>query len=823
MSNSLELVDFTYCLSSELQLQLKIRITSLEGLGNGQSARAQLADLYARYLSSLGADQLRELYVVCQLWADNKPLAPPSQTSYKSFTSRYVWNEWIQFPVKYRDLPRNAQVAFTVWEAYAPGQPRVVGGTTFRLFGKTNVLRTGKHKLHLWSGRGADGTAESSTLSKQGDPTAMDRLQKLMRRYENGDVPHVDWLDNMVFREIEKINMKEVADSNSLSLYIDLPRFDFPLVFNEKIVPLPSSMTPRSIDSELVIFSDLESQRDNLVEAKHRKLIRSQRNGILDRELKPNAKIRDELNKLLKYPPTKSLSGEEKDLLWKFRYYLTRDRKAVTKFVKSVVWTDPVEARQAADLLPSWADIDVEDALELLGPSFENSHVRTYAVNQLKKADDDDLQLYLVQLVQALKFENLTETNEISESPLGEFLVHRAIRNPTLGNYFYWYLMVECEDKAWGKMYARISYHYMAALMEAQDGFHRRDMLRRSGELIGSLLGISKELRAMKDPRPKKIEHLRHIFADSKNGFLSFPPLPLPLDANVQVTGIIPDKATLFRSVLTPLRISFRCVDGQEYPVMFKAGDDLRQDQLVIQILTLMDKLLRKENLDLKLTPYKVLATGPDHGLVQYIPSLSLAAILEEYGSLLAYLREHNREDTAADTYGISPVVMDTYIKSCAAYCVITYLLGVGDRHMDNLLLSPSGNLFHVDFSFILGRDPKPFPPPMKLAKEMVEAMGGASSQHYQQFKSYCFLSFSILRKSANLILNLFALMVNSAIPDIKIEPDKAVLKVQDKFRLDLSEEEAVQYFQTLINDSVGALFPQVMERIHQWAQYWRS
>lgn len=47
-------------------------------------------------------------------------------------------------------------------------------------------------------------------------------------------------------------------------------------------------------------------------------------------------------------------------------------------------------------------------------------------------------------------------------------------------------------------------------------------------------------------------------------------------------------------------------------------------------------------------------------------------------------------------------------------------------RNLDNLLLRDDGRLFHVDFGFILGRDPKPFPPPMKLCKEMVEAMGGA-------------------------------------------------------------------------------------------------
>ena len=64
---------------------------------------------------------------------------------------------------------------------------------------------------------------------------------------------------------------------------------------------------------------------------------------------------------------------------------------------------------------------------------------------------------------------------------------------------------------------------------------------------------------------------------------------------------------------------------------------------------------------------------------------------------------------------------MSTYVKSCAAYSVITYLLGIGDRHLDNLLLTKNGNLFHIDFGYILGRDPKPMPPPMKLSKEMVK------------------------------------------------------------------------------------------------------
>ena len=121
--------------------------------------------------------------------------------------------------------------------------------------------------------------------------------------------------------------------------------------------------------------------------------------------------------------------------------------------------------------------------------------------------------------------------------------------------------------------------------------------------------------------------------------------------------------------------ITFACepsnVDGvlvENYAAMFKAGDDLRQDQLVIQLLTLMDMLLKRENLDLKLTPYKVLATGVDQGLVQFVPSQPLADILSAYtyeGGLLGFLRKHNPDPESIATYGIQPNVMDTYLRSC--------------------------------------------------------------------------------------------------------------------------------------------------------------
>lgn len=150
-------------------------------------------------------------------------------------------------------------------------------------------------------------------------------------------------------------------------------------------------------------------------------------------------------------------------------------------------------------------------------------------------------------------------------------------------------------------------------------------------------------------------------------------------------------------------------------------------------------------------------------------------------------------------------------------------ILGVGDRHLDNLLLTKAGNLFHIDFGYILGRDPKPLPPPMKLSKEMVDAMGGINSDFYHQFRKQCYTAFLHLRRHANLMLNLFSLMTDASVPDIALEPDKAVKKVEDNLRLNLNDEEAVRHLQNLLDISLSAVMPALVEQIHKLAQYWRG
>lgn len=881
---------FHYIYSCDLDINVQLKIGSLEGKREQKSYKAVLEDPMLKF-SGLYQDTCSDLYVTCQVFAEGKPLALPVRTSYKAFSTRWNWNEWLKLPVKYPDLPRNAQVALTIWDVYGPGKAVPVGGTTVSLFGKYGMFRQGMHDLKVWPNVEADGSEPTKTPGRTSSTLSedqMSRLAKLTKAHRQGHMVKVDWLDRLTFREIEMINESEKRSSNFMYLMVEFRCVkcddkEYGIVYYEKD---GDESSPILTSFEIVKVPDPQMSMENLVESKHHKLARSLRSGPSDHDLKPNAATRDQLNIIVSYPPTKQLTYEEQDLVWKFRYYLTNQEKALTKFLKCVNWDLPQEAKQALELLGKWKPMDVEDSLELLSSHYTNPTVRRYAVARLRQADDEDLLMYLLQLVQALKYENFDDikngleptkkdnqgsvsesvsssginpteidSSQIISSPLppvsspppasktkegsdGEsleqdlctFLISRACKNSTLANYLYWYVIVECEDQdtqqrdpKTHEMYLNVMRRFSQALLKGDKSVRvMRSLLAAQQTFVDRLVHLMKAVQRESGNRKKKNERLQALLGDNEKMNLSDVELiPLPLEPQVKIRGIIPETATLFKSALMPAQLFFKTEDGGKYPVIFKHGDDLRQDQLILQIISLMDKLLRKENLDLKLTPYKVLATSTKHGFMQFIQSVPVAEVLDTEGSIQNFFRKYAPSENGP--YGISAEVMDTYVKSCAGYCVITYILGVGDRHLDNLLLTKTGKLFHIDFGYILGRDPKPLPPPMKLNKEMVEGMGGTQSEQYQEFRKQCYTAFLHLRRYSNLILNLFSLMVDANIPDIALEPDKTVKKVQDKFRLDLSDEEAVHYMQSLIDESVHALFAAVVEQIHKFAQYWRK
>ncbi|RTG83914.1 ATP-dependent DNA helicase HFM1/MER3 [Schistosoma bovis] len=214
----------------------------------------------------------------------------------------------------------------------------------------------------------------------------------------------------------------------------------------------------------------------------------------------------------------------------------------------------------------------------------------------------------------------------------------------------------------------------------------------------------------------------------------------------------IPNSASFQR----PALLTFIQPNGDTYRAILKHGDDLRQDQLVLQMIELMDVLK---------------APSPNSPM------------------------------------GVQKDVMETYIRSCAGYCVITYLLGVGDRHMENLLLTADGHLFHIDFSFILGADPKPMAPEVRLTRAMIDGMGGPNSNQFNEFWKITFTAFLILRRHANLFLTLFSLMSNTGIQSFNGQQNNASEFLKEHFCVHQSEEKAVSRLANRMTESSRLLY----------------
>jgi phosphatidylinositol 3-kinase len=351
-----------------------------------------------------------------------------------------------------------------------------------------------------------------------------------------------------------------------------------------------------------------------------------------------------------------------------------------------------------------------------------------------------------------------------------------------------------------------------------------------------------------KGKKDAKEAHIRSVL--SKEGYdktSSRDSFPLPCAPEVLVNGLNSQTAKIFKSAVYPALIEFHIeaitdkedfglkdspgknagdsrsqVHNSSYKVIVKTGDDLRQDQLAMMMIKLMDGLLKRASLDLCLTAYSIIATSPTSGIVEFVDgSIPVSQILaNNNNSILQFFQSTSPQK--GTKYDVRSDVLSSYVRSCAGYCVFTYILGVGDRHLDNILISKTGHFFHIDFGFMFGRDPKPLPPAFRLTREMVEGMGGLDSTEYRQFCNLACQAFNALRKNAGLVLNLLHLMSDAGIEDLSNNPsadaDGVIAKVEERFRLDLTDEQAERFFLTLIGDSLAAIAPRLMDVFHSIA-----
>ena len=229
----------------------------------------------------------------------------------------------------------------------------------------------------------------------------------------------------------------------------------------------------------------------------------------------------------------------------------------------------------------------------------------------------------------------------------------------------------------------------------------------------------------------KRIHLINRWFHNHKDGF------NLPWNSNIRVIGVLKDNIKIMHSSSSPTIIPLLTQRGI-VKILYK-NEDVRSD-LVSMVVAKWIQRLCGDVCDVY--TYHVFPTTPLTGWIEIVDdATTLYDIIHEHKTnLLNFILEKNLNLTVS-------TLREYYIKSCVGACVLAWVMGLGDRHLENILVShKNGCLFHIDFSYILGDDPKLIHQPIRLTADMVSALGGAGSETFDKFQRLCVEAFTIVR-----------------------------------------------------------------------------
>ncbi|XP_046429789.1 phosphatidylinositol 4-phosphate 3-kinase C2 domain-containing subunit beta isoform X2 [Neodiprion fabricii] len=524
---------------------------------------------------------------------------------------------------------------------------------------------------------------------------------------------------------------------------------------------------------------------------------------------------------------------EEREILWEKRHYLHDRPEALPKVLLAAHSWDWACLPDLHASLRIWNPLPPVQALQLLLPCFPDMKVREMAVSWIRDLTSDELIDYLPQLLQALKHETY------EASPLARFLLERSLLSPRVAHHIYWLLnqslpgqspqnSSDAQTGDDGNSISASRYHRRLQLMLrallAVVGDALRNSFLTQQCLVKNLHEVAENIKTTKDSL--RMEALKNGLQNINSQLMENDGTCLPLSPSREVFGINVQTCSYFPSFTLPLKISFISTDNAIIPAIFKVGDDLQQDMLTLQMVRIMDKLWLKGGLDLKMVTFACVPTGYKRGMIEMVTNAeTLRKIQVEFGltgsfkdrPIAEWLAKHNPSELEYER------AVTNFTASCAGYSVATYILGICDRHNDNIMLKTSGHLFHIDFGKFLGdaqmfgnfkRDRTPF----VLTSDMAYVINGGDkpSAKFHHFVDLCCQAFNIVRKHSNLILHLFGLMASSGIPGVTMD---AVNYVQKALLPGQTNPEAAATFARMIESSLKNWFTQFNFFLHNLAQ----
>lgn len=672
------------------------------------------------------------------------------------------WEEMLSFDIKVRDIPRSTRLCCVLYEIGKTSKgiksrklvkdskqeyfinPLCWANTTIYDF--KSQLKTGAMTLYTW--------AYAEDIQNE------DLLHPLGTVVSN---PHID---------------------RAAALMLTFPSF-----MRDQIILYPSP-------EKMVEFATkLSESRENSAEFDP--------TSVSDSDLQQHI---DQLQLLADRDPLHELHEQERKTIWSLRQQcIMKVPTILTKLLQCVEWNDHKEVSEATSLVLRWPKLPVERALELLDYAYADQTVRSFAVKCLKDVSDEDLSLFLLQLVQALKHENYLSCE------LTEFLLRRALNNQRIGHFLFWHLRSEMHVGSVSVRFGLILEAYCRGSQE-----HMKALFKQM-ECLDKLGSACDQVKQRKDR--KAAQQCLQDYIKEAHCREAFYNVISPLNPSFRWSNIKVDKCRVMDSKMRPLCLVFQNVDqyGDDVYLILKHGDDLRQDMLTLQMLRIMDKLWKNEGLDLRMNPYGCISTDNRVGLIEVVLNAETIANIQKEkgtfpataafrrGSLLAWLKDHNHSESTLNK------AIEEFTLSCAGYCVATYVLGIADRHSDNIMVKKTGQLFHVDFGHILGHFKEKFGirrerVPFVLTNDFVHVINKGQTKkgqalEFQRFQNYCEQAFLVLRRHGSLILSLFAMMISTGLPELSSEKDLNYLR--DTLVLEMSESEAQKHFRSKFDEAL--------------------
>uniref|UniRef100_A0A7N6A7G5 Phosphatidylinositol 4,5-bisphosphate 3-kinase catalytic subunit gamma isoform n=1 Tax=Anabas testudineus TaxID=64144 RepID=A0A7N6A7G5_ANATE len=669
-------------------------------------------------------------------------LLAQERTTSKTFNEEVLWNCWLEFNIKIKDLPKGARLSLQCCDVTT--KSRLLYYVNLLLIDHRSLLRQGEFILHMW--KMPEKSEESSSSINADKLTSATNPDK----------------------------------ESSMAIAILLDKYCYPVV-------LPKS---RDVGRDVGAVGE-ESE-----------------GGERGQREMPNH-LKKQFEAIVTTDPLHPLSPEDKELLWHFRHECMRDPRAYPKLLGSVKWgkqEDVLATHRLLERSSAWdsSGLDVGLAMQLLDCHYSDAQVRSMAVRKLETLEDDDVLRYLLQLVQAVKFE------PYHDSALVRFLLKRALRSKRIGHFLFWFLRSEiAQSMHYQQRYAVLLEAYLRGCGEAMLQDFRKQV---SNNHLLALQKVTREIKTMSadkyDVTAQVVFQLRQ-----KLEILQSSGLPdnfrVPYDPGLRAGALMIEQCKVMASKKKPLWLQFKKADPTTLSkdpigIIFKDGDDLRQDMLILQILLIMESIWETESLDLCLLPYGCISTGNRIGMIEIVKDATTIANIQQsvVGSTGAFkdeiLYQWLRDKCVSEEKFQQAV--ERFLYSCGGYCVATYVLGIGDRHNDNIMITESGNLFHIDFGHILGNY-KSF---MGISKEWVPFVltpdflyvmgtsGKKSSPHFQKFQDVCVKAYLALRHHTNLLIILFSMMLMTGMPQLTSKED--IEYIREALTVGRSEDEAQRH-----------------------------